>query len=227
MGFLSDLFDGTVFEIVKDAIDGAVKWVGEKIADAFGLETKENTERAIAKVKEEAEEAKKELEIQKAQNAKEFAESLGEESYDVETANAREIRLMNEELYKIQESFKQRAASIEQSMIECIQGTVHDMLEQFENINDTAGLNLNIAYMKSMEDSLKNQVTGYIQGRIRRFVSIDNEECKTILKMKGKLEKEMAMQRFQDEIISDAVNDLLVIIKDIFTEQNKENVICN
>ncbi len=211
---------GDVVGAIGDVVDKGVKWIGEKVAETFGLETKENTMRAIAKARKEAEEAKTELARQTAENAKKMADSLGDESYDVDTASANEIRLMNEELHTIQESFRKKAADIEESIIECVQGTVNDMLEQFENINDTAGLNLNIAYLKSMENTLRTQVSGYIQNRVRRFLSIDNQECKDILKMEGKTAKKIAMQRFQDKIISDAVNDLWMIVKDTFTEQN-------
>lgn len=218
MGFFDFISDA--FDAVREVVHNVALFVGEKLAETFGLETKENTEKAIAKAQKEAEEAKAELAKQTAENAEKMADSLGDESYDVDTASANEIRFMNEELHNIQESFRKKAADIEESIIECVQGTVNDMLEQFENINDTAGLNLNIAYLKSMEDTLRTQVSGYIQNRVRRFLSIDNQECKDILKMEGKTAKKIAMQRFQDKIISDAVSDLWIIVKDTFTEQN-------
>ena len=127
---------------------------------------------------------------------------------------------MNEELYEVQESFRKIASDVEDNMIECIHGTVHDMLEQLESVNESTGLNLNMAYLNSMETSLRNQVTGFIQNRVKRSLSLDNPECKDILKMEGKTAKQMALQRFQDKIFADAVNDLWELVKDVFTEKN-------
>ena len=204
---------------VKTVAKGAATVVGW-VKDVFGTTQKENTQKALEKAQREAREARAELEREKAKNAEKIADSLGDESYDADTASAYEIRRMNEELYEMQESFRKTASDIEESIIECIQGTVRDMLEQFESINDTAGLNLNMAYLKSVETSLGNQVTGFIQNRVKRSLSLDNQECKDILKMEGRTAKKMAMQRFQEKIFSDAVSDLWELVKDTFNEKN-------
>ena len=208
------------FDKIKSGFDKAVKWVGEKIAQAFDWATGENTRKAIKKVNDETKQIREELNKERDKNAKEVADSLGDDSYDVETANAREIRFLSDELYKVQESFKDKAFKTEESIIECIHGTVHDMLEQFEKVNGTAKLNLNMAYLNSMENSLRNHVEGFIQKRIRRSLSLDNSECKEILKMQGKSAKEDALKRFQDKIFSEAVDELWELVKDVFTEKN-------
>ncbi len=214
MGFVDDVKD------IGRAIAKTAKNVVKSIKEKFKTKSEEKTNKDLEKAHEENKRLKKELEREKEKNAEKIAESLGDEVCDVDTANAYEIRQMNDDLYEMQENFRKTASGIEDNILECIQGTVHDLLEQFEGINEQSGLNLNMAYLKSMENSLSAQVTGFIQNRVRRFLSIDNPECKDILRMEGKTAKKMAMNRFQEKIISDAVNDLWRIVKDTFEEQN-------
>mgnify|MGYP002626980051 CR=1 FL=1 len=153
-------------------------------------------------------------------NAKDFAKNFGDASYDVDTSSAYELRRMQEELRKMQESFKDKATKIEDDTVTALQTSISQMIHNFEEINDVANLHLNIAYLKEMESRLDRQVKGYIQNKVKRRLSIDDVECKEILRIEGAHAKELAMQRFQEEIFSDAINSLWNIIEDTVREQN-------
>lgn len=208
-----------IVEAVYDVYDHAREYMHEKKEAR-----RKKREKEAAALKNQFETANADIHNQNEKNAEEFAKSFGNEAYDIENANVNEIRKMTAEFSKIQQSFKNKAEEIEDKIIDFVQDSIRDMIKEFEDLNNqkigSLTLNLNISYLKSLENSLSNKIRGYIQNSVKRNLSIDNQECMKILQIEGMYAKKKAMNNFQNEIFSEAINNLWVVIKDTISIQN-------
>ena len=164
------------------------------------------------------------LQQMQQQNSRRFADSFGDESYDVETANAYEVRRISKELDRIRDEFKGNAKDIEKKIISFVQDSIKDTISEFESINSqeigNVRIDLNISYLRSLEEKIERQITGFIQNSIRRKLSVDSEECADILRMDSKKAKQDAMREYQDRIFDEAVGELWEMIDNSIRSQN-------
>lgn len=206
--------------LVVDAVASAVEYISEK-----RKARKEKREQESVKLQNDFQEQNQQVQQQQKVSSQHFAESFGDESYDVESANAAEIRRMSQELKRIQQEFKDNSENIENKIIEFVQDSIKDMIKEFEEINSqeigSSKLNLNISYLTSTMNKMENQITGYIQNNVKRRLSLDSEECADILKIHGKSAKKQAMKDYQNDIFNDAIESLWAMIKDSISVQNE------
>lgn len=163
---------------------------------------------------------------EKAQkNARRFAESMGDEAIEIESASTNEIRRITNELNDMQDLFISQAESIENDIIAYVKSAVSETVGEFEEINnqDFAGatLNLNISYLKNSVNNIEEIIRGNIKNAVRRNLSIDSEECKAVFMKNSQSAKEFAMKQLQVKIYRNAVNSLWTIINDTISVQNQ------
>lgn len=210
----------TVIKTVYDAYDRTREYIHDK-----KMARKAKREAEARELQQQFQEQNQNIQKKQQQSSYQFAESFGDESYDVQSSNAYEIRHMSQELEKIRGEFRSNAEDIERKIIDFVQDSIKDMIKEFEEINSqqigTSSINLNISYLKSLESQIELQITGFIQNSVKRRLSIDSEECADILRMEGKNKKRQAMQDYQNRIFNDAINSLWDMINDSICSQNE------
>lgn len=215
---LADVAGGTV-RAVYNAYDRTREYIHDK-----KMARKMKREEEARMLNESFQQQNQEIQQQQIQSSQRFAESFGDDSYDVERASAEEVRRMSRELERIRSEFKNNAEDIERKIVDFVQDSIKDMIKEFEEINahqiGSSSLNLNISYLKSLENQMENQITGFIQNNVKRRLSIDSDECADILRISGKAAKKNAMKDYQNTIFDDAVKSLWEMINDSIRSQN-------
>lgn len=99
------------------------------------------------------------------------------------------------------------AESTERKCKEYVQKCFDGLTEELRQ-NEKIAKSFGIESIQRKKDRLCDSIDGVIVDRIRSNLSIDNSECRAILKLKAGAEKERRMKAFVERTISDAKRDL-------------------
>jgi len=173
----------------------------EKVGSFLGSEKIENTGRKI-------------------QNAcSETSRKVGETSeFDKERANVSQTVKMNEILSSFSIGLQEQADSLEKG---CVKEVQKYFMELIITLGKTKS-NIGTERLKSSMREVERSTDGAIKKHLSKRVSLDDQECLKILEMDSGEKKVIAMRKFGEKVIDEALNNLALEISKIAKNQNEE-----
>lgn len=139
------------------------------------------------------------------------------DSYDENIAEANMVIMVQEALTAFRTRSENAADRLENDVLRESREYLDRLLDFLGNINENeyGGQSLDLKLDRVERDARKTEdiIHGYIKRKIQKRVSLDDEECKDILKMEKGQEKEKAMTVFLNKIIKEALTGLAGEVK--------------
>lgn len=168
----------------------AVKWIGEKI---FG--SSKGTGSAISK----------------------------QDSYDEENAQLSEIVTIQNTLLEFRTRCEKACDSLEEDALLKTRESIDELFDFLKEINDKnysgKKLGLNLRRLERENRNTEDIIRGYIKKSIQKRVSLDDEECKRILKLPAGAEKEKEMTNFLNTVLKEGLKEVIKRVKKSLKEQ--------
>lgn len=127
-----------------------------------------------------------------------------------------------EEMSEILQGYKKgvhpKASRFEAKAIDMINLYFNDMLTEVKK-NEAVFKLINEQELHSRQKQMTDQVHGFITDRVGQRLSLDNEECREIIKMPPSRNKEISMNLLSNKVLREAVDELIKKISSILTDQ--------
>lgn len=192
MGFFSSLWNGVKKVAKAVATTAAVVvsapiWVPVLAADAVGL-----------------------IDLDGKKNNKKVADTsknIGNTVSINDAHSARQVQDIASLVRQYLNTYEGDAESTERKCKEYVQKCFDGLAEELKQ-NEKIAKSFGIENIQRKKNRLCDSIDGVVVDRIRFNLSIDNSECREILKLNAGAEKERRMKAFVDRTISDAKKDL-------------------
>lgn len=155
------------------------------------------------------------------------------ESYYRDTASADETRRVNYSLDEFKNRVVEQSADIENKLYDDCERMLDDLVDKLESMGGrkigSNTLEINSRQLESDNKKLLKSIKGSIKKTVMPSVSIDNDECLSILELSAGSYKKQKMKKFIDNQVIDALRDLHYNIEDGIKNavENVENMLEN
>ena len=141
--------------------------------------------------------------------------SLGHTSVSNDSVgNAKRI---NEELNQMKEEFENKAAALEQMLIDQINASMDKFIDELETMNNQKfsgrALNINIKAIREKRQDLSKEVVGFIGTRLYDRIVTTDPELAPMLKEKDDKKRNANVKKFCEKVLREAKNDLKTQIR--------------
>lgn len=178
-------------------ISNAVNWVAEKAEDAFNW-VRDKADAILDTFSEEV---------------------ASEKSFNITESDVYTTERLNALLAEFSDQYMKNADEIEKACMK----SVEDYYEQFLTVVEK---NSNIGYsksairkMKANKLKMRKAIMNSIRDPLKRRLSLDDSECREILKMESGLRKKEKMAVFAKKAIGEALDNLADMIKETLDMQ--------
>ena len=146
-------------------------------------------------------------------------------SYDEQTASVAETYKLQQELSKFREDTRVRSDRFENDVIRESRRYLDALMTEVRKYNKIryggSVLNVNLVQMERENRKTEDQIHGFIVSRIVERISLDDEECKSILKLDPGRQKTRRLNEFYRKVLKEALTEL----KDLLREAMKNQVL--
>ena len=146
-------------------------------------------------------------------------------SYDEQTASVAETYRLQQELSKFREDTRVRSDRFENDVIRESRRYLDALMTEVKKYNKIryggSVLNVNLVQMERENRKTEDQIHGFIVSRIVKRISLDDEECKSILKLDPGRQKTRRLNEFYRKVLTEALTEL----KDLLREAMKNQVL--
>lgn len=150
-----------------------------------------------------------------------------EDIYDKDKSTIQQTMRINNALTDFRAETEIQTDTTENQIIKLSRSGLDQFLNMLTKQNEKtfAGrrLNLNISAIERDNRESEDMIHGFIKKRVMKEVSLDNDECLSILGMEKGEEKKKAMKKFLDKVMSKAITDLSEELRKVIRRQS-ENV---
>lgn len=151
-----------------------------------------------------------------------FCGSVGSESsYKKEEADIYTTERLNEILISFTNDYLPQADDIEKTIIKDIVRYYDDLIAEVKKINKDSK-QISLRRLVSAKRNIRNTIEGSIRTPLEKRMSLSDNECLTILKMKQGQDKQKAMKEFVNKVLNEALNNLVRNVKRTLHDQTDE-----
>ena len=146
-------------------------------------------------------------------------------SYDEQTASVAETYKLQQELSKFREDTRVRSDRFENDVIRESRRYLDTLMTEVRKYNriryGNNMLNVNLSQMERENRNTEDRIHGFIASRVVKRISLDDEECKSILKLDPGRQKTKRLNEFYRKVLKEALTEL----KDLLRESMKNQVL--
>ncbi len=145
------------------------------------------------------------------------------ESYHQDTATLEETIKVQEALSKFRSDTQSRSAKLENAIVKESRQNLDAFVDELRQCNKikygNRRLNINIRYIEQENRKTEDTIHGFIVKRVSKRISLDDEECKEILKLKPGKEKEKKLDQFYKKVLKEAIRELSDELRSVMETQ--------
>ena len=143
------------------------------------------------------------------------------DSYDKEKARLIETQRINETLSKFSLNLQTQADELEEDALKESKVYFEYLIEQLRKTSDANNMKININRIKRDIFKIEKGIKGSFKDYLAKRISLDDQECLTVLKMEAGTEKEAAMKRLGNKVLKEAREQLCDNIKECLIDQQE------
>ncbi len=152
------------------------------------------------------------------------SESTGAtESYDERSAGVSETYKLQQALSEFREDTRARSNKFENDIIKESRKAIDVLISDVKKYNKIRYggnvLNVNISQIEREQRKTEDRIHGFIVGRVSKRISLDDDECKSILKLDAGRNKTRKMNEFYKKVLIEAMIDLKKLLRDSMKSQ--------
>lgn len=157
-------------------------------------------------------------------SGKRGSESTGAtESYDERSAGVNETYKLQQALSEFREDTREKSNKFENDIIKESREAIDVLIADVKKYNKIRyggnALNVNISQMEREQRKTEDEIHGFIVGKVSKRISLDDEECKSILKLDAGRNKTKKMNEFYKKVLIEAMTDLKKLLRDSMKSQ--------
>ena len=199
MGFFSSLWEGikTAAAITIGAPIAIGAWAADKVG-IIDLDGKNSNE--------------------VRQNVDKISNNIGRSEALTETSTTQQVENLSNLVRQYYREYRPQAESIEvgcRKRVDDLIDSLIDHLRKNEELTESFGLDS----IQRSQRNLGRKINGAITGRLEMDLSLDNYECREILKMSPGPAKDRRMKEYANQVISEAKEDLAKTVSRILYDQ--------
>ncbi len=152
------------------------------------------------------------------------SESTGAtESYDEKSAGVSETYRLQQALSEFREDTRAKSNKFENDIIKESRKAIDVLIADVKKYNKirygSSVLNVNISQMEIEQRSTEDKIHGFIVGKVSKRISLDDDECKSILKLDAGRNKTKKMNEFYKKVLTEAMTDLKKLLRSSMKSQ--------
>ena len=188
------------------AVGRAVGGFAESVGRTIGWERLENAGRNLK------ERCAKEIEDTSRKTSE-------QDSYDEVAATIAETNRMNQILSEFSLKLADYADDLEENAINESSLYFNELIDVLESNKDKNMLKINTSKIKRNKIKIEKQIRGSFKKHLSKRVSLDDNECLAILKLKAGQQKKNTMSNFGNKVLKEASYNLCSDIEESLLEQ--------
>lgn len=138
------------------------------------------------------------------------------EAYDENRSSLSQTAVISEILAGYSLGIQKQADMIEKNCVVESQKYFDSLIGEMNH----ADSGFNTSSIEAALGDVKSKINGFLKNHVAKRLSLDDSECKKVLYMDAGKEKEAAMKRFSDHVMSEALEMLSAHICEIVERQN-------
>lgn len=135
-----------------------------------------------------------------------------QESYQNSTATLEATIKVQEALSQFQSTTQSRSAKLENAIVKESRENLDAFIDELKKYNKirygNRRLNINLSHIERENRKTEDKIHGFIVKRVTKRISLDDDECKEILKMPAGDEKQRKMEEFYKAVLKEAIREL-------------------
>lgn len=145
-----------------------------------------------------------------------------EKSYDKKEANIYTTERLNEILVSFSEGYLQNATLLEKECIRLVEEYYDKLIGIIESAPGGNYSASNLKALKNGKGRIPKTISGGIRNPMAKRMSLDDIECRGILKMDAGEEKKKAMKDFTQKVTEEALNNLAKNVRNSLSNQTED-----
>lgn len=144
-------------------------------------------------------------------------------SYDADKASLEETVRVQKALTEFKTDTEARSSALEKAIIKESRGYLDEFLDEIRKYNKIRYggrcLNINLENIERENRKTEDKIHGFITKKVSKRISLDDDECKNILKMDAGTEKKKKLDQFYRKVLTEALSELTNILRKAMEQQ--------